>query len=83
MEHLELGPGGVPTYCGVHSRRYVYIDYATAKKSCTTWSDPFQITNVVGSRAYADVLHAERGRLQQLCRPRPPGFESGTEVARA
>ncbi len=75
MEHLEIGPGGVPTYCGVHSRRFVYIDYATGEEELYDLDrDPLQMTNVVASRAYGDVLRAERVRLRQLCRPRPPGF---------
>lgn len=75
MEHLELSPGGVPTYCGVHSRRYVYIDYATGEEELYDLErDPFQLTNVVGNRPYADILRTERGRLRQLCRPRPPRF---------
>lgn len=75
MEHLELGPGGVPTYCGVHSRRYVYIDYATGEEELYDLDrDPFQLTNMAENRAYGDVLRAERDRLRQLCSPRPPGF---------
>jgi arylsulfatase A-like enzyme len=78
MEHLEIGPGGVPTYCGVHSRRFVYIDYATGEEELYDLDrDPFQMTNVAASRAYGDVLRAERVRLRQLCRPRPPGFAFG------
>ena len=78
MEHLEIGPGGVPTYCGVHSRRFVYIDYATGEEELYDLDrDPFQLTNVAASRAYGDVLRAERARLRQLCRPRPPGFAFG------
>jgi N-acetylglucosamine-6-sulfatase len=75
MEHLEIGPGGVPTYCGVHSRRYVYIDYATGEEELYDLDrDPLQLANVAGSRRYRDVLRTERGRLRELCRPRPPGF---------
>jgi hypothetical protein len=75
MEHLELSPGSVPTYCGVHSRRYVYIDYATGEEELYDLErDPFQLTNVVENRPYANVLRTERGRLRQLCRPRPPRF---------
>ncbi len=75
MEHLELGPGGVPTYCGVHGRRYVFVDYGTGEEELYDLRvDPFQLANVVRSRAYADVLRVQRDRLQQLCRPRPPRF---------
>jgi arylsulfatase A-like enzyme len=75
MEHLEIGPGGVPTYCGVHSRRFVYIDYATGEEELYDLDrDPSQMTNVAESRSYRDILRAERVRLRQLCRPRPPGF---------
>jgi arylsulfatase A-like enzyme len=75
MEHLQLGPGGVPTYCGVHGRRYVYVDYGTGEEELYDLdADPFQLTNVARSQAYAEVLRAQRGRLWQLCRPLPPRF---------
>ena len=75
MEHLRMDEGGVTTYCGVHSRRYVYIDYATGEEELYDLdNDPFQLTNMAGNRAYGDVLRAERDRLRQLCSPRPPGF---------
>ena len=75
MEHLNLGPGGVPTYCGVHSRRYVYVDYETGEEELYDLDrDPFQLTNVAENRTYRDVLRTSRDRLRRLCRPRPPGF---------
>ena len=82
MEHLQLGPGGVPTYCGVHGRRYVYVNYGTGEEELYDLRvDPFQLTNVVRNRAYVDVLRAQRGRLRQLCRPRPPRFTLDYGVA--
>ena len=75
MEHLQLGPGGVPTYCGVHGRRFVYVDYGTGEEELYDLrADPLQLTNVVGSRMYGEILRAQRQRLAQLCRPRPPRF---------
>jgi arylsulfatase A-like enzyme len=75
MEHMRMDPGGVPTYCGVHSERYVYVDYVTGDEELYDLAtDPYEMQNVVGSAAYAEVLIAMRERLKELCDPRPPGF---------
>jgi N-acetylglucosamine-6-sulfatase len=75
MEHVRMDPGGVPTYCGVHSERYVYVDYVTGEEELYDLArDPFELQNEARSAEYVDVLLAMRNRLKQLCRPRPPGF---------
>jgi len=76
MELLNLGgSNGAPTYCGVHSKRYVYVDYVTGEEELYDLArDPFELQNVVHSPAYADVLRSLRARLRVLCDPAPPGF---------
>jgi N-acetylglucosamine-6-sulfatase len=75
IEHLKMDVGGVPTYCGVHSSRYVYVDYTTGEEELYDLvRDPQQLTNKAYDPAYQDERHALRERLVQLCRPRPPGF---------
>jgi arylsulfatase A-like enzyme len=74
MEHLEL-EYGVPTYCGVHSRRYSYVAYVTGEEELYDLdSDPAQLRNVAGDPRYAGVIDQLRGRLRELCRPKPPGY---------
>jgi len=75
LEHLKMDPGGVPTYCGVHSSRYVYVDYTTGEEELYDLvRDPNQLTNSANDPAYRDERRALRDRLVQLCHPRPPGF---------
>ena len=75
LEELNLGLGAVPTYCGVHSERYVYVDYVTGEEELYDLvRDPYEMQNVVHSAGYAEVLLAMRRRLKQLCDPVPPGF---------
>lgn len=75
MEHVRMDPGGVPTYCGVHSERYVYVDYVTGEEELYDLArDPYEMQNVLKSAGYAKVLLAMRRRLKQLCDPVPPGF---------
>ena len=70
-----MDPGGVPTYCGVHSERYVYVDYATGDEELYDLDrDPYEMRNVVRSAGYAEVRQDMRRRLKELCDPRPPGF---------
>jgi N-acetylglucosamine-6-sulfatase len=75
MEHVRMDPGGVPTYCGVHTPTAVYVDYVTGEEELYDLArDPFELTNVVGSPAYRDLLRSLRRRLQRSCQPPPPGF---------
>jgi len=75
IEHLKMDPGGVPTYCGVHSSRYVYVDYTTGEEELYDLArDPLELTNRANDPAYGDERRALRDRLVQLCQPRPPGF---------
>jgi arylsulfatase A-like enzyme len=75
IEHLKMDPGGVPTYCGVHSSRYVYVDYTTGEEELYDLArDPLELTNRANDPAYRDERRALRDRLVQLCHPRPPGF---------
>jgi hypothetical protein len=75
IEHLKMDAGGVPTYCGVHSSRYVYVDYTTGEEELYDLvRDPNQLTNRANDPVYRGERRALRDRLVQLCHPRPPGF---------
>ena len=75
IEHLETTASGVPTYCGVRSEGFVYVDYATGEEELYDLSrDPYELTNGANDPAYRAERDAMRERLVQLCSPRPPGF---------
>ena len=75
LEHLERGPRGVPTYCGVHSQQFVYVNYGTGEEELYDLvRDPHQLSNKARQDAYRDVRREMRHRLVELCDPLPPGF---------
>jgi N-acetylglucosamine-6-sulfatase len=79
IEHVK-GPGDsweetVPTYCGVRSKAFTYVVYATGEEELYDLSaDRYQLTNVVDDPSYASTVTAMRARVRQLCNPTPPGF---------
>jgi N-acetylglucosamine-6-sulfatase len=75
LEHLQKAPRTVPTYCGVHSDRYVYVRYRTGEEELYDLDrDPAQLENGINNDRYAETLNAMRQRLRALCDPRPPGY---------
>jgi arylsulfatase A-like enzyme len=75
LEHMQHSDRGVPTYCGVHSDRYVYVRYRTDEEELYDLErDPLQLANMVGHDRYAQVRRALLRRLEDLCDPRPPGY---------
>jgi hypothetical protein len=76
LEHMQKGPGGVPTYCGVHSERFVYVRYATGEEELYDLErDPLQLTNRVGRDRSASIRGEMYQRLRDLCSPAPPGYD--------
>ena len=75
LEHMQHSDGGVPTYCGVHSERYVYVRYRTGEQELYDLvRDPAELVNVVSRDGYAQIRQQLRQRLVELCDPTPPGF---------
>ena len=51
LEHMQHTDGGVPTYCGVHSDRYVYVRYRTDEEELYDLErDPAELVNGVERR---------------------------------
>ena len=72
MQHTD---GGVPTYCGVHSDRYVYVRYRTGEEELYDLErDPAELVNGVETARYSETRMEMRQRLRELCDPRPPGY---------
>jgi N-acetylglucosamine-6-sulfatase len=77
LEHMPDGPG-VPTYCGVRNERYKYVRYTTGEQELYDLArDPAELVNRIRRSRYAAVAREMRNRLDQLCRPRPPGYSFG------
>lgn len=77
LEHMQHSTGGVPTYCGVHSERYVYVRYRTGEQELYDLErDPAQMANLVGHDGYARIRRELRQRLGELCDPPPTGYRS-------
>ena len=74
LEHV-FEKSGPPTYCGVRTRRYVYIRYETDEEELYDLSrDPAQLRNRANDPLMAGVKAQLRLRLSQLCTPPPPGM---------
>jgi N-acetylglucosamine-6-sulfatase len=63
----------VPTYCGVRTRRFVFVRYATREEELYDLADdPWQLRNVARKRPAK--TRELRNLTMSLCQPRPPGF---------
>jgi N-acetylglucosamine-6-sulfatase len=77
VEHLRAGDNTryAPTFCAVHTDRYVLVRYATGEEELYDLvRDPHQMENVADSARYDEQRGSLRGRLHTLCDPLPPGF---------
>ena len=76
IEHFRLWPGAPPpTFCAVHTRRYVYVVYVTGERELYDLeADPYELQNRAGDPAMASVESRLAGRLHDLCEPPPPGM---------
>ena len=75
IEHLEKSNSGVPTYCGVHTERHVFVRYASGEEELYDLErDPAELVNVAADDRYAEIRREMFGRLRQLCDPAPPGL---------
>jgi arylsulfatase A-like enzyme len=69
-------PISVPPYCAARSARYLFVEYGTgARELYDLRKDRFELENLVHKRAYAKVRLRMAQRAEELCVPRPPGFD--------
>lgn len=72
LEHVQSFPA-VPTYCGVRTRSFTFVHYATGEEELYDLiQDPHQLQNVVSSRP--NKAAELRTLTMSLCQPTPPGF---------
>lgn len=76
IEHLKGGTGDpVPSYCAVRTTTELYVVYQTGEHEYYDLSiDPYQINNAADVPSNSARVAELRSRVNQLCRPRPPGY---------
>jgi arylsulfatase A-like enzyme len=75
VEHMAKGSYGAPTFCAIHTDRYVLVRYATGEEELYDLvRDPHQMENVATSTRYVEQRRSLRTELRRLCDPLPPGF---------
>jgi N-acetylglucosamine-6-sulfatase len=75
VEHMAKGSYGAPTFCAIHTDRYVLVRYATGEEELYDLvRDPQQMENVATSPRYVEERQSLRTGLRRLCDPLPPGF---------
>ena len=72
LEHIRY-TSVVPTYCGLRTRRFTFVRYATREEELYDLrSDPAELMNVVKARP--KTAARLRALTKARCRPVPPGF---------
>jgi arylsulfatase A-like enzyme len=75
LEHAGIDGDIVPPYCGVRTSRFTYARYAGGfEELYDLQADPYQLTNVVRSPAFAAIATRLDREVRWRCAPTPPGF---------
>jgi N-acetylglucosamine-6-sulfatase len=77
IEHLSTGPNdpGGPSYCGVRSDRYKYVEYSTGESELYDLrADPAELTSRHNDPAMQPTVSRLKSRMLELCHPSPPGW---------
>jgi N-acetylglucosamine-6-sulfatase len=65
----------IPTYCGVRSARWKYVEYADGSRELYDLvADPYEQRNLVDDQSSAAAFQVASAQLRRLCDPPPPGF---------
>ena len=85
VEHLVGQPQrDVPTYCAVRGGRYKYVLYQTGEEELYDLQlDSGELENQASNPILAPLKARLRSRLDELCRPRPPGYTALSSPKRA
>jgi arylsulfatase A-like enzyme len=72
VEHLGAGA----TYCAVRATSAIYVIYQDGEEELYDLkADPYELQNLAGDPAHADLLESLRARTRKLCQPPVPGVE--------
>ncbi|MEX2204155.1 MAG: sulfatase [Actinomycetota bacterium] len=75
IEHLGKNENSTPTFCAIHTARYVLVRFATGEEELYDLvRDPSQMDNRTGRAGYGAIGKDLRADLHRLCDPEPPGF---------
>jgi N-acetylglucosamine-6-sulfatase len=76
IEHMDTDTDApVPTYCAVHTKRFLYVDYATGEEELYDLStDPLELANLAGDPTWDATRRKLHRGVVQLCSPPPPGY---------
>jgi N-acetylglucosamine-6-sulfatase len=77
IEHLRAEENDplAPTFCAIHTDRYVLVRYETSEREFYDLRrDPLEMVNRDGRNAYDDLEHRLGLRLRGMCDPAPPGY---------
>ena len=73
ITHYQAPGTRVPSYCGVRSPDYMFVQYNTGEQELYDMrTDPYQLTNLASSRP--DLVGQLLARTKQLCSPTPPDW---------
>ena len=76
VEHLER-TNPVPTYCAIRTQEHMLVEYVTGERELYDLvADPYQLMNLAGTPATADLQRGLSRDLEILCDPPPPGPET-------
>jgi arylsulfatase A-like enzyme len=75
IEHMASRSDGVPSYCGYHTGRYVFVRYNEGESELYDLEeDPWQLENRDDDPALAEVRSSLNEELVAACRPLPPNL---------
>ena len=76
LEHADPDQReGVPTYCGVRTPEWKYVQYATREEELyNLLADPHELSNRAADPGARGELEVLRSETRRLCSPQPPGW---------
>jgi N-acetylglucosamine-6-sulfatase len=75
IEHQIEHGKSAPSFCAVHTDRYVFVRYATREEELYDLNrDPLELVNRAGSDRSRSLRRDLLSSLHELCDPVPPGF---------
>lgn len=78
LEHKwsrRRGKGSPPTFCGLRTRRFVFVRYTNGfEEFYDLKKDPYELRNRARTQRGRPTLRRLRTRTRESCSPRPPGM---------